>query len=154
MFDQYFNTSMVKISLKTKTPHLLRPLPNLAPKPISALMPRLASLKSQNIFSAPGISAMPSLVGCRNVDSASPWTKWPPFKQTTFSIALSWMKMIELRFKFHWNMFPGVQLTIRQHWSGNGLAPAPSHYLTNDGPFHWRVYAALGGDEWIVLVKN
>ena len=47
---------------------------------------------------------------------ASPRTKWPPFWQTTFSKAFSWMKMIEFRFKFHWNLFPGVQLTTSQHW--------------------------------------
>ena len=27
----------------------------------------------------------------------------------------SWMEMIEFRLKFHWNLFPGVQLTISQH---------------------------------------
>ena len=34
-----------------------------------------------------------------------PWTKWPPFCQMTFSDAFSWMKRIQFRFKFHWNMF-------------------------------------------------
>ena len=34
-----------------------------------------------------------------------PWTKWAPFWQTTFSKAFSWMKMIELGFKFHWSLF-------------------------------------------------
>ena len=29
---------------------------------------------------------------------------------------ISWMKIIEFRFEFHWNLFPGVQLTISQHW--------------------------------------
>ena len=43
-----------------------------------------------------------------------PWTKWPPFGQTTFSNAFSWMKMIEFRFKFHWNLLPGVQFLISQ----------------------------------------
>ena len=36
--------------------------------------------------------------------------------QTTFSNAFSWMKMLELRLKFHWSLFPRVQLTISQHW--------------------------------------
>ena len=36
--------------------------------------------------------------------------------QTTFSIALSWMKIYKLRSRFHWNLFPRVQLTIFQHW--------------------------------------
>ena len=44
------------------------------------------------------------------------WTKWPPFWKTKIWNAFSWMKMIELWFKFHWNSFPGVQLTIIQHW--------------------------------------
>ena len=34
----------------------------------------------------------------------SPWKNWPPFWQRTISNAFSWMKMIEFRFKFHWNM--------------------------------------------------
>ena len=46
----------------------------------------------------------------------SPWTKWPPFWQKIFSHAFSWMKMIEFWFKFHWNLFLGVKLTISQHW--------------------------------------
>ena len=36
--------------------------------------------------------------------------------QTTFSNAFSWMKMFEFRLKFHWNLFPSVQLTITHHW--------------------------------------
>ena len=36
--------------------------------------------------------------------------------QMTFSNAFSWMKLIVFLFKFHWNMFPGVQLGICQPW--------------------------------------
>ena len=36
--------------------------------------------------------------------------------QTTFSNAFSWMKMYWFRLRFHWNLFPIVQLTIFQHW--------------------------------------
>ena len=36
--------------------------------------------------------------------------------QTTFSNAISWMKMLKFRLKFHWSMFLRVQLTIFQHW--------------------------------------
>ena len=36
--------------------------------------------------------------------------------QTTFSNAFSWMKMFEFRLKFHWSLFPRVELTILQHW--------------------------------------
>ena len=36
--------------------------------------------------------------------------------QTTIANAFSWMKMYEFRLRFHWILFPGVQLTIFQHW--------------------------------------
>ena len=36
--------------------------------------------------------------------------------QTTFSNAFSWVKMYEFRLRFHWSLFPRVQLTICQHW--------------------------------------
>ena len=51
-----------------------------------------------------------------HLDSSPPWTKRPPFWQTTFSNAFSWLKILEFRFKIHWNFFPGVQLTISHHW--------------------------------------
>ena len=36
--------------------------------------------------------------------------------QTTFSNVFSSMKMFEFRLKFHWSLFPRVQLTIFQNW--------------------------------------
>ena len=36
--------------------------------------------------------------------------------QTTFSNAFSSVKMYEFRLRFHWGLFPMVQLTIFQHW--------------------------------------
>ena len=36
--------------------------------------------------------------------------------QTPFSNAFSWMEMYEFRLKFHWSLFPMVQLRIFQHW--------------------------------------
>ena len=38
------------------------------------------------------------------------------FLHTIFSNVFSWMKMLELRLKFYWNLFPRVQSTIFQHW--------------------------------------
>ena len=51
--------------------------------------------------------------------------------QTTFSNAFSWKKMVEFWFKCHWNLFPRVQLTIRQHWFRLWLCveQRTSHYL-------------------------
>ena len=66
----------------------------------------------------------------------SPWRKWLPFWQTTFSNEFSWMKMVELQFKFHVNLFPGVQLTKNQHWFiyWLGAKQAKSHYLNQWWP--------------------
>ena len=36
--------------------------------------------------------------------------------QTTFWDEFSWMKIHEFWLIFHWNLFPGSQLTIFQHW--------------------------------------
>ena len=36
--------------------------------------------------------------------------------QTTFLNAFSWMKMFKFRLRFHWSLFPRVQLRIFQHW--------------------------------------
>ena len=35
---------------------------------------------------------------CMSVYLLSPWTKWPPFWQTTIPSAFSWMKMIEFQY--------------------------------------------------------
>ena len=43
-------------------------------------------------------------------------TRWPPWLQTTFSNAFSWMKIVIFQIKFHWSLFLRVQLTICQHW--------------------------------------
>ena len=41
-----------------------------------------------------------------------------PF-QTKFSNAFSWMKMFEFRLRFHWSLFPRVQLTIFHDWASS-----------------------------------
>ena len=55
------------------------------------------------------------------LSAQSPLTHWgrdkiDAYLQTTFSNAVSWMKMLEFRLKFHWSLFRKVQLTIFQHW--------------------------------------
>ena len=44
------------------------------------------------------------------------WDKMASIFQTALSIAFSWMKMFKFRLRFHWSLFPRVQLTIFQHW--------------------------------------
>ena len=68
--------------------------------------------------------------------------KWPPFFQTTLSNAFSWLKMYEFRLRFHWSLFPRVQLTtIFQHWFKwwLGAGQATSHYLNQ----WWLIYCWL-----------
>ena len=50
---------------------------------------------------------------------------------TTFSNVLSWMKALKFLLKFHWSLFPRVQLTIFQHWFRKwiGAVQATSYYL-------------------------
>ena len=45
-----------------------------------------------------------------------PLNKMASISQTIFSNAFSWMKSFVFWFKFHWNLFLRVQLTIIQHW--------------------------------------
>ena len=54
--------------------------------------------------------------------------------QTTFSNAFSRMMICEYRLKFYWSWFLGVQLTISQHGSNNGLVPTRRQAIiwTND----------------------
>ena len=102
-----------------------------------------------------------------------PWTRWPPFWQTTFSNAFCWMKLIELRFKFHWNLFQCANWRFASIDPGNGLAPlnislkfvskvrifnhwfnwwlsadqASSHYRNQLWLVYWHLYTSLGFNE-------
>ena len=69
--------------------------------------------------------------------------------QTTFSNALSWMKKYKFRLRFHWTLFPRVQLTMLQHWFIWWLSAvqATSYYLNQSWLFYWRIYASLGLNE-------
>ena len=69
--------------------------------------------------------------------------------QTTFSNVFSSMKMFEFRLKFHWRLFPSVQLTIFQHWFRKwlGAVQATSHYLNQCWLVYRRIYASRGLNE-------
>ena len=61
-----------------------------------------------------------------------PWKKWQPFWQTTFSNAFLWMKMIEFKFKFHWNVSPidnKATLVQVMAWCRTGDKPLPEAML-------------------------
>ena len=44
------------------------------------------------------------------------WDRMATIFQMTFSNAFSWMKIFKFWLRFHWSLFPRVQLTIFQHW--------------------------------------
>ena len=63
-----------------------------------------------------------------------------------FLNAFSWMIMYKFRSSFHWGLFPGVKLTIFQHWFRKwlGAGQATSHYLNQWWSVYWRTYGPLG----------
>ena len=70
-----------------------------------------------------GARASAAIVLTKNISASSlkELTHWgrdkmAAFSQTTLSNTFSWMKILEFRLKFHWSLFPRVQLTIFQHW--------------------------------------
>ena len=69
---------------------------------------------------------------------------------------ISWMKMLEFRLKFHWNLFIRVQLTMFKHWFRYwlGADQATSHYLNQWWLFYWRIYASLGLNELMFVVDT
>ena len=69
--------------------------------------------------------------------------------QRTFSNAFSWMNMFEFLLKFHWSLFPRVELTIFQYWFRLwlGADQATSHYLNQWWLDYRRIYASLGLNE-------
>ena len=73
-----------------------------------------------------------------------PLDKMTAISQTVFSDALSWIKSFLLWLKFHWILFLRVQLTIAQHWC----------IWSNADPIHWRIYAALLGDEFMSCLHS
>ena len=79
--------------------------------------------------------------------------KMDAISQTKFWSAFSWMEMFEFRLKFHWSLFPRVQLTILQHWFRQwlGAVQATSDYLNQWWLDYRRIYASLGFKELNVM---
>ena len=64
------------------------------------------------------------------------WDKMAAALQTTFLTFFLFTENLAIRFKFLWNLFPMVQLTICQHWCRKWLGDdqATSHYLNQWSP--------------------
>ena len=69
------------------------------------------------------------------------WDKLAAIWQTIFSNAFNCTKIV-FWFKFHWHLFPMVQLTISNIGLDNGLVPDRRQAMiwTNDDPDYWRAY--------------
>ena len=61
-------------------------------------------------------------------------TKCPPFWQTTFSNEFSLKKMVEFRFKIHWNIFP---------WVMTNFTDAYMRYQGGDELINWSHYQLI-----------
>ena len=72
--------------------------------------------------------------------------------QTPFSNAFSWIKIVVFWWKFRWNLFPRVQLTIFQLWFREwlGASQETSHYLNQ----WWLSLMTHTGITWAEWVKN
>ena len=83
-------------------------------------------------------------------------TKWLPFSRRHLQMHFSWMKMYELRQKFHRSLFPRVQFTVFQHWFRQwlGADQAANHCLNQFLLIYWRIYASLGLNDLINLYQN
>ena len=84
-------------------------------------------------------------------DALTHWgrDKMAAILQTTFSNAVSWMKVYEFRLIFHWGLFLRFKLTIFQYWFRKwlGADQTTSHYLNQWWLVYWRIYASLGLNE-------
>ena len=77
----------------------------------------------------------------------SPWTKWPPFWQRTFSLHFLEWKWQNSDSNFTEIFSKGSNWQQASIGSGNGLAPSRRQTITwtNHDPVRWRIYVALGG---------
>ena len=87
----------------------------------------------------------PNIYDCELIIVLTHWgrDKIAAIFQKTFSNVFSWM--FKFRLRFHWRLFPRVQLTIFPHWFrwrlGAGLATR--NYMNQWWLVDWRLYASL-----------
>ena len=73
--------------------------------------------------------------------------------QMTFSNVFSWMKTSSYWFKFPWDLFLDVQITMSQHWFWwwLGADQVTTTIKTNYGAGRWRIYASLDLNDFISI---
>ena len=75
-------------------------------------MPIIKKIKSWNCL----ISKLGIPVSGKTASTHWGWDKMATIFQTTFSNTFSLMKIVVFWWKFNWNLFPRVQLTIFEYW--------------------------------------
>ena len=80
-----------------------------------------APIRQQTIGGVEPPTIPPAHVMKNNCLKCEEFNTWRPRRvaaiwKKIFSKAFSWMKICELRFKFHWNLFIRLELTIFWHW--------------------------------------
>ena len=88
---------------------------------------------------------MPHSASVGLISSSPLWRKWPPFSQTIFSDAFSWMKSFVFWLKLHRSLFLMVQWPSIALDNVLALNRRQTIICTNAHPIYWRIYAALGG---------
>ena len=78
-----------------------------------------------------------------------PRTKWLPFRRRRLCMHFHEWKVLYFDLNFNEVCSSGSNWQYTSVCSGNGLAPNRRQAITwtNGSPVHWRIYAALGGDE-------
>ena len=63
------------------------------------------------------------------------------------------MNSFEFWLNIHWSLFLRFKLTISPHYLDNDLAQnkQQTNVWSNAERIHWRIYVALGGDEFLML---
>ena len=114
-----------------------------------------------HILMCHGFCQLFDIPDCLLYRTLCPLTHWGRDKmaaifQTKFSDEFSRMKMYKFWLRFHSSLFPRVQLTILLTGSDNGFGfvsyRRQAIIWTNAEPIHWRIYAALEGDESTTMI--
>ena len=78
------------------------------------------------------------------------WVNIHIHMQELISSWFPWIKTIVYWFQFHWSLFLEVELTIRQHYSSNGLVPVKCQAITRTNVL-WHHMTSLEGSVSLTL---
>ena len=78
-------------------------------------------------------------------------SKWPTFCRQYFQMHFLSIKKFEFWLKFHWSLFPWIQLTKRHHWSDNGMTPMRRQaYYLNQWLLNLLTHLCVTWPQWVI----